>query len=136
MDKQKIEMRQEMDVNGAIAYLESFIAELKAGRLVLAQDGESLTLVPAEVIELEIEAKRKKDKEKFSLEISWSRHLTGAAASPCAASAGAGDAPCAAAGESAPQAEDAPAAKAEAGDEDTPPSKEGAAGRHPKQKRR
>ena len=71
MDKDKLAYRQFMSPGEAVVYLEGLIKGLKAGSVLVSQGADSLTLSPAQEIEVEVEARRKKDKERFSLEFSW-----------------------------------------------------------------
>ena len=41
---------------------------------VLAAGDEALTLAPSVLVNVEMKASQKKDKEKFALEISWKKH--------------------------------------------------------------
>ncbi len=70
-DKHEVSTKVIMQVKDVIAYLEDLTASLKAGQVCVQQGNEFVTLKPAEAIEVEVEAVQKKDKEKFTLEISW-----------------------------------------------------------------
>ena len=73
METDKIEFKSSMETAAVADYLTSLAAGFKAGRIVVEKDGEQLVLTPAAMstAEVEIEARIKKDKAKFSLELSW-----------------------------------------------------------------
>lgn len=67
----KIEMKALMESAAVADYLTALAKGFKSGRIVVEKDGESLTLTPAETAEVEVEARVKKDKARFSLEVTW-----------------------------------------------------------------
>jgi len=71
MDKDKIEMKTLMESAAVAEYLTQLAEGFKSGVIVVEKDGESLTLNPTETAEVEVEARVKKDKARFSLEVSW-----------------------------------------------------------------
>lgn len=71
MSKREVTAELRMEITGLISYLEDLIESLRERKLYVEKDAEVLALSPTEVVEVEIEAKQKKDKESFSLEISW-----------------------------------------------------------------
>jgi len=71
MDKDKIEMKTLMESAAVAEYLTQLAKGFKNGVIVVEKDGESLTLTPTETAEVEVEARVKKDKARFSLEVSW-----------------------------------------------------------------
>lgn len=71
MDKDKIEMKTLMESAAVAEYLTQLAKGFKSGSIVVEKDGESLTLTPAETAEVEVEARVKKDKARFSLEVTW-----------------------------------------------------------------
>ena len=71
MDKDKIEMKTIMESAAVAEYLTQLAKGFKSGSIVVEKDGESLTLTPAETAEVEVEARVKKDKARFSLEVTW-----------------------------------------------------------------
>jgi len=71
MDKDKIEMKTLMESAAVAEYLTQLAKGFKSGTIVVEKDGESLTLTPAETAEVEVEARVKKDKARFSLEVTW-----------------------------------------------------------------
>lgn len=71
MDTDKIELKAVMNIAQVTEYLSGLIKGLKAGTVVVEQGDDRLALYVADVVEVEIEARTKKDKAKFSLEVSW-----------------------------------------------------------------
>lgn len=74
MDKEKIKIEGVMQLSEVIANLEQLVGDMKAGRVVVSAGEESLALSPAVLVNVEMKASQKKEKEKFSLEISWKKH--------------------------------------------------------------
>jgi len=70
-EKNKIQNKAAMTLNEAISYLEELSRGFKEGKIVVQQGEEFITLLPPENIQVEVEAKQKHSKEKFSLELSW-----------------------------------------------------------------
>ncbi len=73
MEKDKVELKQAQSLKTVINYLEGLMEGFKAGSIVVEREGEFVTLAPAPLVEVKVEARRKRDKEKFSLELSWTR---------------------------------------------------------------
>lgn len=73
-DKEKIKVEGVMQLSEVIANLEKLVADMKTGFVTLTAGEESLELRPSVLVNVDIKAARKKDKEKFSLEISWKKH--------------------------------------------------------------
>lgn len=73
MEKDKIELKTVMETADVADYLTALAKGFRAGRIVIEKDGEHLVLSPAAMskAEVEIEARIKKDKAKFSLELCW-----------------------------------------------------------------
>ena len=71
--KQELKMEGGMDIDSAVAYLERLIDGFKSGNVRLEKGAEVLLLHPAGVLEMEIEAAQKKEKEKISIDLSWKR---------------------------------------------------------------
>ncbi len=71
-EKQKVSIEQHMAYTDAVAYLEALLKGFKEGRIVVERGGESVVLTPPQSVNVEIEARRKGDKQKFSLELEWS----------------------------------------------------------------
>jgi amphi-Trp domain-containing protein len=71
MEKKKVALEQTKEFKAAISYLEDLVASFKKGTIVVEQGENSVILTPAPFVNIEIEAKQKGDKEKFSMELSW-----------------------------------------------------------------
>ncbi len=71
-EKQKVSIEQQMAYTDAVAYLEALLKGFKEGRIVVERGGEAVVLTPPQSVNVEIEARRKGDKQKFSLELEWS----------------------------------------------------------------
>ena len=71
-DKKEIHFEREMRTAEVINYLELLIKSFKEGKIVVEQGDMLISLIPADVVAVEIEAKQKKRKAKLSLEVSWS----------------------------------------------------------------
>ncbi len=70
-EKREVSTKLIMDVSEVITYLQDLANSLKAGQVCVQQGNEFVTLKPLDLVKVEIEASQKKDKEKFTLEISW-----------------------------------------------------------------
>lgn len=71
--KQKLEVEYTMPIADAISHLEELVCSLKEGQLTVERGEQTITLVPSGVVQFELELSHKKDKEKFSVELSWKR---------------------------------------------------------------
>ncbi len=71
METNKVELKQIQKISEAVTYLEGLLKGLKAGRIVVQHGDNFVSLVPAEQVQIDVSAKKKKDKEKFSLVLSW-----------------------------------------------------------------
>lgn len=71
-DKKEIHIEKEMGATEVIKYLEEIVRNLRDGHVIIEQGDVSVSLTPAEVIDVDIKAKQKKRKAKLSLEFSWS----------------------------------------------------------------
>jgi amphi-Trp domain-containing protein len=67
----KIAVEEMMETSNVVAYLEGLVKGFKEGKIVIERGGESLTMIPPAWVDVEVEAKQKKGKAKFSLELSW-----------------------------------------------------------------
>jgi amphi-Trp domain-containing protein len=72
-DNSKVQIEQVVPLSEAIDHLEKVLETLKAGQLTLRQGADVVTLVPGSVVDMEIAASQKKDKEKFSVKMKWKR---------------------------------------------------------------
>jgi len=73
-DKNKIKIEGVMQLSEVIANLEKLVADMKTGLVTIAAGDESLSLRPSVLVNVDMKASQKKDKEKFALEISWKKH--------------------------------------------------------------
>lgn len=71
MEKTKVSFRQAMESQDAVKILEDLVKSLKAGKIVVEQGEEFISMDPAGKVDVEIEAKQKKDKGELSIELSW-----------------------------------------------------------------
>lgn len=71
MSKEKVEIEQVLDLPTAISHLEDVLSGLKKGSLTLTQGLDTVTLNVPGVVELEMTASRKKEKQKICIELSW-----------------------------------------------------------------
>ena len=71
MEKKSIEIEETMTRTQVADFFRKVAEGLQSGSIELKSAEETLTLTPAELISVEIGAKQKKDKTKFSLEIAW-----------------------------------------------------------------
>ena len=71
METNKVKVKQAVDAGSAAEYLEAFCDGLRKGRVVVERGDEFVVLPVADLVELEVKAKKKRDKAKFSMELSW-----------------------------------------------------------------
>ncbi|MFH0823924.1 MAG: amphi-Trp domain-containing protein [Pseudomonadota bacterium] len=71
MSKQEVVVKKTLEMDKAIQYLQDIVDSLKAGRICVEHQGQSVFLTPAQVVEVEFEATKKKNKERIELEITW-----------------------------------------------------------------
>jgi amphi-Trp domain-containing protein len=110
MEKTKLTVTQSLEFTEATAYLEALLQSFKTGTILVSQGEDSLELTPAPIVDVEVEAKVKKGRQKFSLELEWEE----TAEQPLVISGAASKAVSAESGQSEPAKEVAavPAAKA------------------------
>lgn len=75
MSKQSVSIEKKLGLDEAIAYLEELVTSLKVGRIEVMENNENVILCPPAVLNLEVEAKIKKDKHKFAMELSWKNRM-------------------------------------------------------------
>ncbi|GAB6097035.1 hypothetical protein JCM14469_32890 [Desulfatiferula olefinivorans] len=71
MSKQSVSIEKKLGLGEAITYLEDLVTSLKVGKIEVVENEEKVILCPPAVLNLEVEAKIKKDKHKFAMELSW-----------------------------------------------------------------
>lgn len=69
----KVEIEGAMDLSQAISYLEDVLNSLKEGVIRVETGDEMVMLRPSQAVDFEMSASQKKDKEKFSLKLSWKK---------------------------------------------------------------
>lgn len=87
MEKKTIEIEETMTKEQAADFFRMLAYGLQSGSLELKNGEETMTLSPTDMISVEIEAKQKKDKSKFSLEMSWRLNAAAAPVVPAATAA-------------------------------------------------
>ncbi len=72
MSHKKVESKTQLKRDQVASYLEELAKSLRAGKLLIQCDEDYVYLAPTDVLDLELEASQKKNREKVSLELSWS----------------------------------------------------------------
>ncbi|MBF0529387.1 MAG: amphi-Trp domain-containing protein [Deltaproteobacteria bacterium] len=75
MGKQEVKLKAIMNQGQLVTYLEELIANLKTGTIQVQKTDESVVLYPIDPIKVEVEAEGKKDKNKFTLELTWRQEI-------------------------------------------------------------
>ena len=75
MGKNSIEFKAFMDLEQVAGYLNDLAAGIKDGCICVQKGEETAVLRPTEQVRVEIEAKEKRDKCKFSLELTWVKEI-------------------------------------------------------------
>jgi amphi-Trp domain-containing protein len=75
-EKRELKVERDMSLAELTEYLQELVNALRAGKLYVEHGSKVLSLLPAEKVKLEIEARQKKDKEKFGLEVTWTRPVS------------------------------------------------------------
>ena len=71
MQKEKLSVKTSLPYEEAVAYMEDLLASLKSGKIVVQQDDAYVALTPGTQVNIEVEAKVKKGKQKFGFELTW-----------------------------------------------------------------
>jgi amphi-Trp domain-containing protein len=71
MGKQEISQKAGMSLDQAVGYIESVIEGIRRGVLTIETGDKSVTIHPGRLVEFEIEATRKKEKESVTIELTW-----------------------------------------------------------------
>jgi amphi-Trp domain-containing protein len=74
MTKNRVEAKGTVEFDRAIGYLEDILKGMKNGRIVVHQGDRSVTFRHVDALEMEIKAKEKDGKQKFSMEMKWREH--------------------------------------------------------------
>jgi amphi-Trp domain-containing protein len=72
-DKEEFEFASITEAKEVAAYLDSFAKGFKEGRIVLSAADQEIFLVPEGDLEVEVLAKRKEDKSKIEIQVSWKK---------------------------------------------------------------
>lgn len=70
-DNQKVSLKQHMATEDAIRYLEDLVQAYKDGKIVVEQGENVVSIEPGADVAVEVGAKQKDGKAKFSLELAW-----------------------------------------------------------------
>lgn len=71
MGKKEVGIKRSMELDAAVRYLQDLTECLKKGEVYVQQGNEFLALRPKDTIFLEVKAKTKKDREKFTFSMGW-----------------------------------------------------------------
>ncbi len=69
----KVKIDGAMELSQVVTYLEDIVKGLKSGSVHVQLGQDSVLLHPTSVLSFEMEVSQKKDKEKFSFEMSWKK---------------------------------------------------------------
>ena len=72
--KAKIQYRNQMHIDDAIAYFEAIVAGLKKNKVEVSKEDKSIVLEPQEQLIVEVKASTKPERSKVSFKMSWN-HL-------------------------------------------------------------
>ena len=72
--KAKIQYRNQMRIDDAIAYFEAIVAGLKKKKVEVSKEDKSIVLKPQEQLIVEVKASTKPERSKISFKMSWN-HL-------------------------------------------------------------
>lgn len=75
MGKQGIALKGSMDFDSVVAFLEDVVRSFKEKKVCVQRGEEFVTLTPGDSIDLEVEATRKKGKQKLCIELNWREEL-------------------------------------------------------------
>ena len=93
MGEKSIGFKRMVGIHEAVSYLEALAKGFRDGRIVVEHGGKTLDMEPPSVVVLEIEAKQKKDKNKFGFEIAWKNDAEQEGGEPLRISSGSGELP-------------------------------------------
>jgi amphi-Trp domain-containing protein len=71
MGKNSVALEKKMSALEVVSFMESIIASLKKGKIVLQQGGQFVVLQPGGSITVEVEASQKMEKGKLSVDLKW-----------------------------------------------------------------
>lgn len=81
--KKEVEIKKRLSAEMVASLLTDLAESFRAGIVCVENDADFVTLKPGTDVEVEIEAANKKDKQKFSLKLSWKEAEPVSAASEC-----------------------------------------------------
>ena len=70
-DKKGVSYEGQLDLSSVQGYLKALMAGFKGGTIYVQSGAEVLALQPESTVTLELEARRKKDKQSLKLEFKW-----------------------------------------------------------------
>lgn len=70
-DNSRVKFESTLTRLEAVAYFEAIVAGLRKGALKFKQGEDAISLSPAEHVDVEVKAQRKRGKENVSFEIAW-----------------------------------------------------------------
>ncbi len=70
-DKKEISFETLVTREKVAGYLQNLAESISSGKLNIQKGIETIALTPGETVAMEVEAKQKKEKEKFSLKLTW-----------------------------------------------------------------
>ncbi len=71
METKEIGIKKAMQISQAAGYLKDLAAGIEKGELYIQQGKEYLAMKPKSEVFVEVKAKRKKDKERFTVSLRW-----------------------------------------------------------------
>jgi amphi-Trp domain-containing protein len=71
MSKNEVSMKQKMPLEKAVDYLREFATSMKIGKIYVQKEDDHVELTPRTNVFVEVKAKQKGDREKFTLSVSW-----------------------------------------------------------------
>lgn len=69
--KNEVSFEGTMTLDKVLTYLQELATSVRAGTIRVEKGAEHVVLNPADIVHLEVKAKRKKAKQSFRLELSW-----------------------------------------------------------------
>jgi amphi-Trp domain-containing protein len=71
MGKHEVELKDKMEIEKAIEYIENLLAGIKKGKVFIQHGEKVVEITPEKNVKLEVEAEQKKGKEKVSIKLTW-----------------------------------------------------------------
>lgn len=69
--RKKVSVKQGMTYDETVSFLEALLESFKNKKVVVHGEEDSLSVVPADEIQVAIKARMKKDKVKLKMELAW-----------------------------------------------------------------